>query len=154
MLLLLTGRSGQTIHPTSPTPCSSPAVVCPCGCGDEEVEHRENYVVRKAQTQMVNTHVTYIFTISFGLKHSANLFFVGHRNLSAKYRAGSVKSSNSRIRNEMTAKRRWKKRMTRNSFALEPKVAPIRPLQVLETPGRLSMSSRPTDLANAVTRAT
>nr|CAH0099820.1 unnamed protein product [Daphnia galeata] len=46
-------RSGQqTIHPTSPTPCSSPAVVCPCGCGDEEVEHRENYVVRKAQTQM------------------------------------------------------------------------------------------------------
>ena len=52
--MLLTGRSGQqTIHPTSPTPCSSPAVVCPCGCGDEEVEHRENYVVRKAQTQMV-----------------------------------------------------------------------------------------------------
>jgi hypothetical protein len=62
MLLLLTGRSGQTIHPTSPTPCSSPAVVCPCGCGDEEVEHRENYVVRKAQTQMVNTH-TPIFSI-------------------------------------------------------------------------------------------
>ena len=46
------GRSGQ-MHPTSPTPCSSPAVVCPCGCRDEEVEHRENYVVRKAQTQMV-----------------------------------------------------------------------------------------------------
>ncbi|XP_057370695.1 homeobox protein Meis2-like isoform X1 [Daphnia carinata] len=45
-------RSGQTMQPTSPTPCSSPAVVCPCGCGDEEVEHRENYVVRKAQTQM------------------------------------------------------------------------------------------------------
>ena len=39
-------------------PCSSPAPVpaipvCPCGCGDEEMEHRENYVIRKAQTQMV-----------------------------------------------------------------------------------------------------
>jgi hypothetical protein len=38
--------------PTSPTPCSSPAVVCPCGCGDEDVEHSDNYVVRKAQSQM------------------------------------------------------------------------------------------------------
>ena len=46
------GRIVQMV-PTSPTPCSSPAVVCPCGCGDEDVEHQDNYVVRKAQTQMV-----------------------------------------------------------------------------------------------------
>jgi len=48
------GDGGRVIQmmPTSPTPCSSPAVVCPCGCGDEDVEHRDNYVVRKAQTQM------------------------------------------------------------------------------------------------------
>lgn len=48
------------IQPTSPTPCSSPAIVCPCGCGDEEVEHRENYVVRKAQTQMVKTQMIFV----------------------------------------------------------------------------------------------
>ena len=57
---ILTGRKTSVLdqmqtmmYPTSPTPCSSPAVVCPCGCGDEEAEHRDNYVVRKAQTQMV-----------------------------------------------------------------------------------------------------
>lgn len=44
----------QVSDRNSPTPCSSPAdAVCPCGCGDEEIERQENYGDLEVSTQVI-----------------------------------------------------------------------------------------------------
>ena len=131
--------------PTSPTPCSSPAVICPCGCGDEDGEHRASFVVRKAQTQMVKMRLLRFYS---DFRDSSTFHF---RNLCARWRAGCARSRRRKVAVTMKNLAAYKLLKRRR---LKLKRTSTRAIHlILETRGHLYTWNRHTVHATDATRA-